>query len=168
MICFDEDDLVGFGCKHFFCSDCWNGHLKSKIENDQFLINCPYDKCLNILSEEIVQFVITDSKLFDAYLASAANSLIQISKCVKWCPGVDCGRAIRSNTPDCYGVKCSCSTSFCIKCDLENHDPLTCARLETWQKKSAEDNASKKWLNQHSKPCPSCKVRKTYHYYRIY
>ncbi|KAI6192251.1 RBR-type E3 ubiquitin transferase [Aphelenchoides bicaudatus] len=160
-VCFEENvPLIGLSCSHKFCGECWEMHLKSKIEDERnWMINCMEDECGGLLCEDTIRRMTTDNDLFQQYRELTAESFIQVSDLVKWCPGSDCKRAIRINDPECLGVKCSCLKSFCIGCDLEeNHDPISCKRFEQWKNKSHEDNASLVWINQNSKKCPLCKA----------
>lgn len=118
-------------------------------------------ECAYFISEEIVRLLTSSDPLFKQYQILSAESFIQVSDLVKFCPGADCGRIIRANFPECHGVRCNCNESFCMKCEIGNHDPITCQRLERWTKKSGEDNETLKWLQKHSKPCPQCKVKNT-------
>jgi ariadne-1 len=158
-ICYgDEAKLLSLSCGHSYCRDCWQRHLKSKINDEKiWTIPCMEPKCGGILTEEIVR-QLSDNSTFNNYKKLAAGSFIQVSDLVKWCPGVNCGRIARIVDLECPGVKCTCNESFCVGCDNENHNPINCTRLEKWIKKCREDNESEDWISKNSKKCPRCKA----------
>jgi len=160
QVCFEEDyQLTLLSCAHGFCLDCWQHYLKSKIDEKFWLISCIDPDCKGILTESIMRNLLDDGdEVLEEYKKLVACSFIQSTQLVKPCPGVDCDRFIRANNSEVRGVKCECNESFCVGCGEENHDPISCERLESWLKRCDEDNATKKWMTEKSQKCPKCKV----------
>jgi ariadne-1 len=62
---------------------------------------------------------------------------------------------------DAGGVaKChACDTSFCLKCGVEPHAPVTCQHLAKWQEKCRNESETANWILANTKPCPKCSSR---------
>ena len=84
---------------------------------------------------------------------------------VRWCPNPRCEKAIYYKPNQSRDIKCVCGTEFCFMCGKKPHYPSTCEQFEAWaEKHKSADKESKireqerKWLEEHTKPCPKCKT----------
>jgi hypothetical protein len=65
-ICFCEHpatEVESLGCQHFYCRDCWGGHIRTKCENGQTVIGCPGEKCLMVLTDALVEQVLNTADI---------------------------------------------------------------------------------------------------------
>jgi len=162
-ICYDDFDGVGMyalPCAHFFCKDCWTRYLTTQIGYGPscLLTYCPYLGCHNVVAEEIVMEIgtETDQKLYSRYLT---RSFVDDNPKIKWCPAPNCGKAVyceeAAGVVD--NVVCECGESFCFKCQREAHEPCSCDELGKWKVKEKDESETANWLMVHTKICPKCK-----------
>ena len=88
--------------------------------------------------------------------ARLERSYVDDNSNLKWCVGVDCGRAIRAAKGQ-LGVACKCGHRWCFTCGDADHHPASCAELKRWQIKCRDDSETYNWLVANTKACPSSK-----------
>jgi ariadne-1 len=103
QMCIDElprSECEAMACGHLFCNACWGRYLKIQIDEGQSChIHCPSispKKCSVMCDEaKVVKLVepISQARYADALI----NNFVDSNKLTKWCPGRDCGRAIKSD-----------------------------------------------------------------------
>ncbi|CAH8281639.1 unnamed protein product [Eruca vesicaria subsp. sativa] len=159
----DDNNLVSTPlCSHKFCSDCWKDyHLSKSLEKE--------DK-----SEMIQDCVVsvghdTVEEMYERYVL---GSFMDSNK-IKWCPASGCVYAIQRHggaeddddeeekeeeetSDDDFGVVCLCGHTFCWKCKLESHRPVTCNNASLWLNELLEEARTLSLYPKTTKPCPSC------------
>ena len=168
MICCEDLPPTSFfslSCGHRYCQACWGSHLSAQLDVgreagitakcmscDLMVTDDLYQKCLSQDAWEKVQEF---RKL--AYVDENAS--------VRWCPNPRCEKAIYYKPNQSRDIKCVCGTEFCFMCGKKPHYPSTCEQFEAWaEKHKSADKESKireqerKWLEEHTKPCPKCKT----------
>lgn len=61
-ICFcpmESDEAFALACEHWFCTDCWGGHLSSRIKDGIAQIRCPGEKCRMLVCGDMIEFMCT-------------------------------------------------------------------------------------------------------------
>jgi ariadne-1 len=53
-------------------------------------------------------------------------------------------------------VNCLCGSSFCLKCEKEDHQPATCHQVALWFFKEEDSGENVSWIKANTKPCPKC------------
>jgi hypothetical protein len=62
-ICFDDiDDNSKLDCKHSYCRDCLQEHVRVGVQSGKNFISCPSKECSQVLDEMIVLDLIKDNK----------------------------------------------------------------------------------------------------------
>ena len=58
-------------------------------------------------------------------------------------------------------IICPCGTSFCSKCGKEDHYPVTCEQLASWESVngSSVEEETDLWIKINTKQCPKCHVQ---------
>uniref|UniRef100_A0A1I7S7D3 RBR-type E3 ubiquitin transferase n=1 Tax=Bursaphelenchus xylophilus TaxID=6326 RepID=A0A1I7S7D3_BURXY len=158
-ICYEQDKVYGLSSDHVYCDNCWRNYLTIKIRDEgAMLITCPGLKCGKILIEKMITAFISDEIILKKYKKLVVNSFVQSNLKLKWCPALDCGRAVKVPHAECRPIKCECSMVFCFNCSQEWHDPVSCDMLKLWLKKCSDDSETSNWLNANTKDCPKCHV----------
>ena len=157
--------MLGLGCGHFYCRTCWLSYLQSMIldENQVNRLTCPAYQCDWLIDDDSVgSLLLTLPKNLSVEEASTGcpqstaalplayrrfqrlvvNSFVQHNRYLTWCPGVDCGYAVRVIGAGGCGasggrvvreVVCSnCEETFCFACGNPWHEPVLCKYLKMW------------------------------------
>ncbi|GMH72428.1 hypothetical protein TrST_g13265 [Triparma strigata] len=162
LICCDDDltpsEMYSMPCSHSFCCDCWSGFLGNKIDEGPSCVyaKCPQAGCEEIVSGEEVK-AMAPSKIsqWDKY---ELRSFVDLNKNTRWCPGTDC-TMVAITKAGVGDVKCSCGTSFCVKCGEEPHTPVVCKDLSLWLEKCQNESETANWILANTKKCPKCATR---------
>ena len=160
--------MTGLKCRHFFCNDCWNDYLTTKISNEGScqMIQCPSGQdCKELIDDQTVIKLIKDPKIKVKFQQLITDSFVQCNKKMKWCPAPDCPNAIRvlssaygsAHSKAGFPVKCQCGLEFCFGCNIDKiHLPITCLMMKNWMKKCADDSETLNWISGNTKDCPKC------------
>ncbi|PIC53269.1 hypothetical protein B9Z55_003047 [Caenorhabditis nigoni] len=157
-ICCETFLLTGPSCNHKACPTCWKFYISERIKEGNSEIECMASKCELLLPDEQVLEYFNDKSELDAYLGQVINSFVQFNAQMRWCPGVDCGRIVKSSSTDPHDVSCQCGTQFCFSCGNDGHSPVNCRHLKLWLKKCLDDSETANWINANTKDCPKCLV----------
>lgn len=160
-ICCNTAPLGGLDCHHWACSCCWQMYLNTKIMNDATSeIQCIFNGCQLLIQDEKVMQYIQSEAVRSAYQRLKINSFVEGNRLLKWCPGLDCGKALKVEVgySEPRPVVCSCSMRFCFGCAHEWHEPVNCRLLKLWLKKCSDDSETSNWINANTKECPKCQV----------
>ncbi|VDO05392.1 unnamed protein product [Haemonchus placei] len=160
-ICCTTAPLGGLDCHHWACSNCWQRYLDTKIMNDATSeIQCIFNGCQLLIQDEKVMEYIQSEVVRNAYQRLKINSFVEGNRLLKWCPGLDCGKALKVEVgySEPRPVVCSCSMRFCFGCAHEWHEPVNCRLLKLWLKKCSDDSETSNWINANTKECPKCQV----------
>lgn len=72
-------EIVGLGCSHEFCEDCWCQYLTIKIaDGDADSICCPAEKCDVIVDDVKIMQLVADEKIKQKYQHLMTNSFVQV------------------------------------------------------------------------------------------
>uniref|UniRef100_A0A8R1EPM1 RBR-type E3 ubiquitin transferase n=1 Tax=Caenorhabditis japonica TaxID=281687 RepID=A0A8R1EPM1_CAEJA len=83
---------------------------------------------------------ITDPIVIASYRRLIVASYVETNRLLKWCPGVDCGKAVKVNHCEPRLVVCTCGSRFCFSCGNDWHEPVNCRLLKLWMKKCSDDS----------------------------
>ncbi|KAF7640124.1 RBR-type E3 ubiquitin transferase [Meloidogyne graminicola] len=158
-ICWEKNCLIGLLCNHLFCNECWSNYLSNKVYCEgRSYISCPEIKCNILADEEFVLKALKSVQTLFAYNKLILNSFVEVNKLIKWCPAVDCGRAVKVPHSESQQIVCRCGFIFCFQCLQQWHRPVPCDILKQWHKKCCDEVETLKWLNANTNDCPKCKA----------
>lgn len=158
----DTEDYFALSCNHFFCGDCWLGHLSAKLSDIIItpFTTCPQEGCNLIVPESIFYKVIKKLKdpkkvhiLDQAYYKNFSDTCSDI----RWCPFPGCGAFVRFTSRGNKEIQCVCDHVFCFNCSLDGHKPCPCDMVAAWEKKNSSESENCKWITANTKQCPKCK-----------
>lgn len=155
-----DSSLVGLGCGHLFCRNCWRMYLSTKImeEGQSGNITCAALDCDMLIDDQTVLPLVTDRRVKLRYQQLITNSYVECNKQMRWCPKPECGHAIKVTYPEFQPVKCVCGTVFCFLCGDSWHEPVKCDLIRKWKKKCDDDSETSHWIAANTKECPKCHV----------
>lgn len=162
QICFDKGQLQGLLCAHLFCSNCWCQYLEQKIliEHCPHVL-CPAENCQIVVDED---FSIPKLRAkggqnaLNKFRWVQVNTFVQGNPLIKWCPGINCGRAVKVQLSEARRIRCECGHEYCFQCLQPWHAPVGCALLKIWLKQCSDDSETYNWINAFTKDCPKCKT----------
>lgn len=160
-ICYlDTNPLIGLGCGHLFCRNCWIMYLSTKImeEGQSGSITCAALNCNMLVDDQTVLPLVTDRRVKLRYQQLITNSYVECNKQMRWCPKPECGHAVKVVYPEFQPVKCVCGTKFCFLCGDNWHEPVKCDLIRKWKKKCDDDSETSHWIAANTKECPKCHV----------
>jgi len=187
-ICLDElsgTSMRSAGCGHPFCVECWGDYMSTSVDDGPSCLNlrCPMPGCGVVVPDELVA-ALTPAKSLERRRKFEHHSIVDDNPALKWCPGVDCGRAIECTVARVAGpsggasssaagggggggggggtcapvdIRCKCGHSFCWSCNKEAHRPVDCETVDKWVRKNGAESENVNWLLANTKPCPKCK-----------
>ena len=157
-------DVLIFECHHFWCRDCLEEMMQTKLETRNVTnIPCPFkavNGCKHILTHQEIQCILkqNDFQRYDQYLL---EKTLDAARDCKPCPAVNCGNAI-FGVKDLPMVRCPrCRLQFCFNCLEQNwHHGVTCQEYQRWKEENGRgDAAFEQWRREHgTKQCPQCSV----------
>jgi ariadne-1 len=147
-------------CAHFFCRECFEGQLCAHISDGPacVLMTCPAFQCSVPVALSTVMSLCRDPSVQTRYVKFLTHHFIGMNARMRFCPGSGCeqiayGRSFKNN------VECGeCGEHFCFKCGGEAHDPCSCEQLRLWNIKCIDDNETLVYLDNRTRPCPSCRI----------
>jgi len=153
-----ENSYVENNCGHSYCLDCWRNYLAGKIidEGMASFIQCPGFDCNILLEDDLVLRLITDGPVRERYKRRITEEFVDCHRLMKWCPGPDCTKVIKTSLTSHGHVRCECGVSFCFCCGGDVHDPVNCEILKVWMKKVEKDSETGNWMRENTKECPKC------------
>uniref|UniRef100_A0A1I7YZZ6 RBR-type E3 ubiquitin transferase n=1 Tax=Steinernema glaseri TaxID=37863 RepID=A0A1I7YZZ6_9BILA len=166
-LCFEEvDKTVLFDCATRTCRPCLLQYFRSEVRSrGKPFITCPGFKCGRIIDDDEVWGLLEgDEHATNNFKRLIVDHFVQSDSTQPkaWCPGVDCGRAVkvfqRPSASDSKAVRCQCGREFCFLCQGDRHEPVSCENLQRWLDKTSEDNGTHHWLKANTKKCPKCQA----------
>lgn len=168
-MCLDDvshDECVGLWCGHQFCRDCWEEYIESKANRGgatSFELNCPEGNCNASIPKSFLLDFNLDPSIYEKLDKFAKLYFIQCNgDSWKWCPGLNCNCVVQlqniSILPSTC-VTCENKHSFCYKCGMEDHSPISCELLEQWLAKCEAESGNAQWIITNTRKCPKCKTR---------
>ncbi|KAM3136255.1 hypothetical protein pb186bvf_011714 [Paramecium bursaria] len=145
-------------CGHQFCrylntlldSPCYHDYLKDKISTGQIQkITCPYKDCEQVISDEIIQKIVTADK-FNQYQYFLQRLFVENNPNLKWCPKPGCDCFVEKGPKNI--VSCFCGQEVCFLCGNQAHGTLPCSE--------AMERDFQNAISQYKiKYCPKCKSK---------
>lgn len=169
---------MGCTCKehpeeHRFSVLAWQDYLKCKVEDgpDCIFAKCPMDACPCVVNPGTWDNILTLPSSLGAkegeeleaalkkYQRFLLNSFVDINRNMKWCGTAGCNTAISATGAVTEVICQTCKGTFCFKCGLESHAPISCKALNTWLEKCSNESETANWILANTKKCPKCSVR---------
>ncbi|KAF3513494.1 hypothetical protein F2Q69_00004972 [Brassica cretica] len=168
----DDDDVkvsTPF-CSHKFSTTYWSKYLDKNffsVEKTLDTISCPHQDCGAAVGRDTIEkLTVKDKNRYDEYVL---RSYLDTSKRqIKQCPAQGCSYFIefhKGTDAEEYGlnVVCLCGHTFCCRCSLDTHRPVTCNNASDWLSRDLQklSEASDKslsflWIEANTEPCPHC------------
>lgn len=116
-------------CRHVFCNECWEAHLKTQISHGNTELQCPGYKCDVCLDDGTIMALVPS--WYNKYMSRKVDTVLEASSELQWCPSKSCGRVIRATasamTMEPASVACACGGLWCFHCSRAAHWPASCA-----------------------------------------
>lgn len=76
-----QKEIIGLGCGHTSCKDCWRQYLTYKIldDGDVDSIRCPDTKCGIVVDDITVMQLLCDEKAKQKYQYLMTNSFVEVN-----------------------------------------------------------------------------------------
>jgi len=157
----DCGEFLSLKCKHFFCGECWLGHLEARLSD---IITAPYTTCpqegCNLIVEESLFYKIIgklkDKKKTEILRQAYFKNFAETCADIRWCPYPGCGAFVRYTSRGNKEITCVCEHVFCFSCSLDGHKPNPCEMVKAWDKKNSSESENVKWITANTKACPKC------------
>uniref|UniRef100_A0A1J3EH55 RBR-type E3 ubiquitin transferase n=1 Tax=Noccaea caerulescens TaxID=107243 RepID=A0A1J3EH55_NOCCA len=179
-----DDELISTAfCFHKFSTTHWREYLDKNFyslgENKTVTISCPNQDCrVAVGPETIEKLTVRDQDAYESYIL---RSYLERTKneIIKQCPAPGCDYLIEflrwKDPEECsLNVVCLCGHTFCWRCGIESHIPVTCNNASDWLstelkklKAAADDSSSRSWIDNNTKPCPFCLAPADFGGYRV-
>lgn len=125
-------------CRHVFCNECWEVHLKMQISLGNSNLKCPGYKC-DVCVDDVIILALVPS-WYNKFLSQKIDKALDASPEFRWCPSTKCGRVVKvamsgavanGNSP--VSVACVCGGVWCFQCGRQAHWPASCSADEKFQ-----------------------------------
>ena len=156
----DDEDFLSLGCGHYYCRNCWVHFMTTKIVGDSevFKLTCMDPNCdVHIPPSCLSEITNTCPEVYDKYRSFLSIKVVQENPKYALCPSPSCECVFEITSRGRGAVNCpDCSSSFCIQCFQEDHDPCSCDDLRRWNKLAEDNSLTSLWLQTNTKDCPKC------------
>ncbi|KAK3091701.1 hypothetical protein FSP39_022001 [Pinctada imbricata] len=150
-------------CGHWFCTNCWQDHIITGLENGIREIRCPEYKCNTRVTSSFMLSLL-NLRLVEKFVIKAHDLEIEEDQLRKWCPNPQCGRVLSiSKNAKCLNVSCACGMEVCFDCLQPAHWPATCKQSMTyWRTLKSNghdvdfDEYNAQTVKVSGKNCPVC------------
>lgn len=166
-------------CRHYFCKECWQDHIKQHIHHNLLATRCPAQGCSEVIGiDNMVQLFDSSASttpttgvagtaaetesspvLKDIY-REYLSSFVQFCPSLYWCPNpVGCTGIIHVEVPPLQGqgVTCEvCHHPYCLRCSGDPHRPATCDDMRSWRRYCSAEGANIAFILVRTKRCPKC------------
>ncbi len=139
-----------------------NKKLQVESKHNEFFWTCPGQtngKNCNIVVTDSFNRKYLNKENEQKYRRKLCILYAQENKAIRWCPAPDCVYCIENPSLTARTIKCRCTTVFCFRCGLEDHQPCECEQAANWQSKNLQESENTKWISVYTKPCPKCSNR---------
>ncbi|KAG4078504.1 hypothetical protein HA402_009216 [Bradysia odoriphaga] len=159
LLPFTEVNSISFVCGHQFCDSCCCRYFEEKILNDGEAnnIRCPHSSCKMLIDDDTVLNLISENAR-QRWEILIAHTFVKSHPLMRYCRSEDCEYAVKVKVLEPSQVICKCGYESCLKCGEMWHDSVTCDLLKKWIEIQLEDVESAKWMKEHAKRCPNCKI----------
>ncbi|XP_069827821.1 E3 ubiquitin-protein ligase RNF14-like [Dendropsophus ebraccatus] len=185
-ICFMEksgSECTDFkACQHVYCNYCLKDYFEIQIKDGQVhALNCPEPECTSVATHAQVKDLV-EEQLFSRYDHLLLRSSLDLMTDIVYCPRPSCRTPVMQEPDKTMGICTACKYAFCLYCKTAFHGLSPCmvsaerlveltkeyfaANAKTKREmlkryaqlgKAVEDAKNKEWIQENSKPCPSCK-----------
>lgn len=165
---FDEEDpesrAVSLQCGHQFSTAAWRYYLQEKVKSGTMCTKtkCQQTRCNVAVPNSLFESILEDTDDYaylTKYRAWCTKQYSDANKQLKPCRAPDCDRMIKLSTSFSGDfVSCECGASFCLKCESEAHEPVSCEMRANWMKMTQGIDVDKMWMSLNTKPCPGCRA----------
>lgn len=149
LICLEklENTRIKLICKHSCCKNCLIEYVKSKIFNNEIIINCPHKNCNSQLSEWLIENLIFDNDdIMIAYNKLKNRGTHFCPKCNSRCRTTHNNRTYCKQCNHKFCSQCGSFSKECKKvCQNEHNIEEECGNLATA-------------MHGDVQPCPRCRV----------
>nr|VDD34250.1 unnamed protein product [Brassica oleracea] len=151
-------------CSHKFCSGCWRDHLSQSLKKEEMVMSCLDQDCVASVGPDTIEKL--EEPVKEMYERYVLGSFMD-SNGIKWCPAKGCEYAIERHEDgddddeeaSDFGVVCLCGHTFCWRCKLESHRPVTCNNASLWLNELLDEARTFGLIATKTKPCPHCQSR---------
>lgn len=152
-------------CSHKFCSDCWRDHLTQSLKKkEEMVMSCLSQDCVASVGPDTIEKL--EEPVKEMYERYVLGSFMDSNR-IKWCPAKGCEYAIERHEDgddddeeaSDFGVVCLCGHTFCWRCKLESHRPVTCNNASLWLNDLLDEARTFGLIATKTKPCPHCQSR---------
>lgn len=167
-ICFEEKHFKEFSvleCEHSYCTNCITQHIAHAINNDNSeALRCPTPKCKMPLGPKDTNTLLNNNAPLKSKLSQIQfNTWLMQQKNRTACPTPDCSFIFINERTDQFTMQCpSCDATYCAQCLTQHSARITCHEVKENKKviadKKEQEEATERWKEQNSRPCPQCKV----------
>ncbi|XP_013393311.1 uncharacterized protein LOC106161030 isoform X1 [Lingula anatina] len=124
-------------CYHWFCRNCWQQHIESRVQQGDMILYCPEYQCSSRL--DIATLVsLVDVRTVRHHLMQKHEMALSMEENLKWCPNRKCGRMIMAKghaAEESVSVSCKCGAAVCFKCMKAPHWPARCDLANNYKRK---------------------------------
>ncbi|KAK7172176.1 hypothetical protein R3I93_004473 [Phoxinus phoxinus] len=186
-ICFSENlgsrSLLFKECQHVSCKACVKEYFQIQIRDGKVqCLACPEPECMSLASPAQVKLLVGEDE-FARYDRLLLQSSLNRMEDVVYCPRMSCCMAVVIEPDANMGICPSCCFVFCSLCKRAYHCPSLCKEVELRMlrdkylaacakekeqleksyeqlliQRATEDSLSEDWVEDNSKPCPSCGI----------
>ncbi|CAH1266253.1 ARIH1 [Branchiostoma lanceolatum] len=151
------------GCLHWFCRECWENHVVTKVKQGLTDITCPECECSEVVDDTALM-VLLPARLYRRYERRVRNVAVDSNDSLHWCRDSKCGRvvsvAFAGEVGDPVPVRCECGSMWCTSCRAEPHWPATCQQAQEHLLELKDRNPlgllEEATYTAMTKKCPSC------------
>lgn len=145
-------------CGHQFCVNCLRDFLNTVIRlRSTDPLRCSNPGCRRPISEHDVRAIASGEQL-NSYNDVATQEWINRQPGVRHCPTLNCRFSFINEENRVEQIQCpQCRVWYCASCLVEHHPSVRCREAQAPRRESAQSlQASREWVRQHTKQCPSC------------
>jgi len=167
----ESEGLVGDYCEHAMCLDCWEGYLRSTLNDGKTDIRCPGHKCNLPVPESAIIAVLGRSPgliaKYRRWQCKAQLTRLGFFNCTAAAPDI-CKRIIKPTRVNL--IRCECGHSWCGECGERIHYPVSCQTRRIYHeaaiiklkrkdfKLSDLTEKPKALIKVDTKQCPKCRI----------
>ena len=159
-----ESDLLPLdSCGHLFHPPCIREHIELSITSSHFPVTCPYRGCSSEVSILDIKERLSED-MIEKFEEFSFKHFVGLNKSSLFCcPTPDCKYVFQYACEEQFQCPV-CSKHYCLRCQVEYHEGMTCEQYRKVNAHSQEDDMFLLMAQgSRFKQCPNCKfwVEKT-------